>query len=92
MRFQQGGDALYFISIEVNIRIMRTFVAVRQILPRTPVEGEVNLQHTFEEVLADANDRDEMMERRIDVLKAPLTCFKRKCSLTSQSEKPKTSI
>lgn len=61
-------------AIEVNIRIMRTFVAVRQYLvaPKCnncQLEGEVKrLAAYIEEVLADANDRDEMMERRIDVL------------------------
>lgn len=61
-------------AIEVNIRIMRTFVAVRQYLA-TPkcnncqLEGEVKrLASYIEEVLADANDRDEMMERKIDML------------------------
>lgn len=61
-------------AIEVNIRIMRTFVAVRQylVVPKCnncQLEGEVKrLAAYIEEVLADANDRDEMMERRIDVL------------------------
>lgn len=61
-------------AIEVNIRIMRTFVAVRQYLvaPKCnncQLEGEVKrLAAYIEKVLADANDRDEMMERRIDVL------------------------
>ena len=61
-------------AIEVNIRIMRTFVAVRQYLvaPKCnncQLEGEVKrLAAYIEEILADANDRDEMMERRIDVL------------------------
>lgn len=62
------------IAVEVNIRIMRTFVAVRQYLvaPKCnncQLEGEVKrLAAYIEEVLADANDRDEMMERKIDVL------------------------
>ena len=62
------------IAVEVNIRIMRTFVAVRQYLvaPKCnncQLEGEVKrLAAYIEEVLADANDRDEIMERRIDVL------------------------
>lgn len=62
------------IAVEVNIRIMRTFVAVRQYLAapkcnNCQLEGEVKrLAAYIEEVLADANDRDEMMERKIDVL------------------------
>jgi hypothetical protein len=61
-------------AVQVNIRIMRTFVAVRQYLSAPKcnscqLEGEVKrLAAYIEEVLADANDRDEMMERRIDVL------------------------
>lgn len=61
-------------AIEVNIRIMRTFVAVRQYLAapkcnNCQLEGEVKrLAAYIEEVLADANDRDEMMERKIDML------------------------
>jgi len=59
-------------AIEVNIRIMRTFVAVRQYLSSSKcgncqLEGEVKrLAAYIEEVLADANDRDEMMEKKID--------------------------
>lgn len=62
------------IAIEVNIRIMRTFVAVRQYLAapkcsNCQLEGEVKrLAAYIEEVLADANDRDEMMERKVDIL------------------------
>ena len=60
------------IAVEVNIRIMRTFVAVRQYLlapqcNNCQLEGEVKrLAAYIEEVLADANDRDEMMEKKID--------------------------
>ena len=60
------------IAVEVNIRIMRTFVAVRQYLVSSKcgncqLEGEVKrLAAYIEEVLADANDRDEMMEKKID--------------------------
>ena len=60
------------IAVEVNIRIMRTFVAVRQYLSSSKcgncqLEGEVKrLAAYIEEVLADANDRDEMMEKKID--------------------------
>ena len=59
-------------AIEVNIRIMRTFVAVRQYLVSSKcgncqLEGEVKrLAAYIEEVLADANDRDEMVEKKID--------------------------
>lgn len=61
-------------AVQVNIRIMRTFVAVRQYLAapkcnNCQLEGEVKrLAAYIEEVLADANDRDEMMERKIDRL------------------------
>ena len=60
------------IAVEVNIRIMRTFVAVRQYLVSSKcgncqLESEVKrLAAYIEEVLADANDRDEMMEKKID--------------------------
>lgn len=60
------------IAVEVNIRIMRTFVAVRQYLASPPcgncqLEAEIKcLAAYIEEVLADANDRDEMMEKKID--------------------------
>lgn len=60
------------IAVEVNIRIMRTFVAVRQYLVSSKcgncqLEAEVKrLAAYIEEVLADANDRDEMMEKKID--------------------------
>ena len=60
------------IAVEVNIRIMRTFVAVRQYLlapqcNNCQLEGEVKrLAAYIEEVLADANERDEMMEKKID--------------------------
>ncbi len=53
---------------------MCTFVAVRQYLAapkcnNCQMEGEVKrLAAYIEEVLADANDRDEMMERKIDML------------------------
>ena len=59
-------------AIEVNIRIMRTFVKVRQYLVLSKccncqLEAEVKrLSAYIEEVLADANDRDEMMEKKID--------------------------
>lgn len=60
------------IAVEVNIRIMRTFVAVRQYIlapqcNNCQLEGEIKrLAAYIEEVLADANDRDEMMEKKID--------------------------
>ena len=60
------------IAVEVNIRIMRTFVAVRQYLVSSKcgncqLEAEVKrLAAYIEEVLADANERDEMMEKKID--------------------------
>lgn len=60
------------IAVEVNIRIMRTFVAVRQHLVSSKcgncqLEADVKrLAAYIEEVLADANDRDEMMEKKID--------------------------
>lgn len=60
------------IAVEVNIRIMRTFVAVRQYLAAPPcgncqLEADIKrLAAYIEEVLADANDRDEMMEKKID--------------------------
>ena len=59
-------------AIEVNIRIMRTFVAVRQYLVSSKcgncqLEADVKrLAAYIEEVLADANDRDDMMEKKID--------------------------
>lgn len=59
-------------AIEVNIRIMRTFAAVRQYLVSSKcgncqLEADVKrLAAYIEEVLADANDRDEMMEKKID--------------------------
>lgn len=62
------------IAIEVNIRIMRAFVAIRRYLAspncgNCQLESEVKrLSAYIEEVLADANDRDEMMEQKIDRL------------------------
>lgn len=82
-------------AIEVNIRIMRTFVAVRQYLV-TPkcgncqLEGEVKrLAAYIEEVLADANDRDEMMERRIDVLENAIDMLQAEVFADKSEEKPK---
>lgn len=61
------------IAIEVNIRIMRTFVAVRQYLAspkcnNCQLEGEVKrLAAYIEEVLADQNDQNEHVNRKIEV-------------------------
>ena len=61
------------IAIEVNIRIMRTFVAVRQYLASSKcnncqLEGEVKrLAAYIEEVLADQNDQNEHVNRKIEV-------------------------
>ena len=82
-------------AIEVNIRIMRTFVAVRQYLvaPKCgncQLEGEVRrLAAYIEEVLADANDRDEMMERRIDVLENAIDMLQAEVFADKSEEKPK---
>lgn len=64
------------IAIEVNIRIMRTFVAVRQYLT-TPqcgncqLEGEVKrLAAYIEEVLADQNEINEDTRNAIALLEA----------------------
>lgn len=60
-------------AIEVNIRIMRTFVAVRQYLAapkcnNCQLEGEVmRLAAYIEEVLADQNDQNEYVNRKIEV-------------------------
>lgn len=59
-------------AVEVNIRIMRTFVTIRQYLVSSKcgncqLEADVKrLAAYIEEVLADANDCDEMMEKKID--------------------------
>lgn len=82
-------------AIEVNIRIMRTFVAVRQYLvaPKCgncQLEGEVRrLAAYIEGVLADANDRDEMMERRIDVLENAIDMLQAEVFADKSEEKPK---
>ena len=82
-------------AIEVNIRIMRTFVAVRQYLvaPKCnncQLEGEVKrLAAYIEEVLADANDRDEMMERRIDVLENAIDMLQAEVFAVKAEEKSK---
>lgn len=82
-------------AIEVNIRIMRTFVAVRQYLvapkcSNCQLEGEVKrLAAYIEEVLADANDRDEMMERRIDVLENAIDMLQAEVFADKSEEKPK---
>lgn len=82
-------------AIEVNIRIMRTFVAVRQYLA-TPkcnncqLEGEVKrLAAYIEEVLADANDRDEMMERKIDILENAIGMLQAEVFTEKAEEKSK---
>lgn len=83
------------IAIEVNIRIMRTFVAVRQYLvaPKCgncQLESEVKrLAAYIEEVLADANDRDEMMERKIDVLENAIAMLQTEVFSDKTEEKAK---
>lgn len=60
-------------AIEVNIRIMRTFVAVRQYLVSSKcgncqLEADVKrLAAYIEEVLADQNDQNEHVNRKIEV-------------------------
>ena len=64
------------IAIEINRRIMRTFVAVRQYLAAPPcgscqLEGEVKkLAAYIEEVLADQNEINEDTRNAIAVLQA----------------------
>jgi len=64
-------------AIEVNIRIMRTFVAVRKYLVATqcipcPVEAEVKrLAAYIEEILADQNEINEETCNAIMVFKPP---------------------
>lgn len=63
-------------AIEVNIRIMRTFVAVRQYLAQSKcgncqLEGEVKrLAAYIEEILADQNEINEDTRNAIAVLQA----------------------
>ena len=82
-------------AVQVNIRIMRTFVAVRQYLSNTScnnsrLEGEVKkLAVYIEEVLADANDRDEMMERRIDMLENAIAMLQTEIFSEKSEEKEK---
>jgi hypothetical protein len=82
-------------AIEVNIRIMRTFVAVRQYLAapkcnNCQLEGEVKrLAAYIDEVLADANDRDEMMERKIDMLENAIGMLQAEVFTEKAEEKSK---
>lgn len=82
-------------AVEVNIRIMRTFVAVRRYIATSKcgncqLEGEVKrLAAYIEEVLADANDRDEMMERKIDVLENALAMLQAEVFSDKSEEKAK---
>lgn len=82
-------------AVQVNIRIMRTFVAVRQYLTAPKcnscqLEGEVKrLAAYIEEVLADANDRDEMMERKIDVLENAIDMLQAEVFAEKAEEKSK---
>lgn len=65
-------------AIEVNIRIMRTFVAVRQYLAIQKQEnGELEarikqLEETFEESLRDRNEIDEDTRFRLDQIEEAL--------------------
>ena len=64
------------IAVEVNIRIMRTFVSVRQYLAapkcnNCQLEGEVKrLAAYIEEILADQNEINEDTRNAIAVLQA----------------------
>lgn len=66
-------------AIQINIGIMRAFVAVRQLLASTPVnevkhlQDEVNkLKEYIEEVFADYNDMHEDTRMQLDLINETL--------------------
>lgn len=83
-------------AIEVNIRIMRTFVAVRQYITmpkcnNCQLDNEIKrLAAYIEEVLADANDRDEMTDQRVDVLENAIAMLQAEVYANKSESEEKT--
>jgi hypothetical protein len=66
-------------AIEINVNIMRAFVAVRQLLTNPPVNGIKQLQNEvkelkeyIEEVFADYNDINEDTRMQLDLINETL--------------------
>ena len=82
-------------AIEVNIRIMRTFVAVRQYLSNAScnncrLEGEVKkLAAYIEEVLADQNDQNEHVNRKLELFENAIAMLQTEVFSGQSEEKPK---
>ena len=82
-------------AIEVNIRIMRTFVVVRQYLSNAScnncrLEGEVKkLAAYIEEVLADQNDQNEHVNRKLELFENAITMLQTEVFSGQSEEKPK---
>ena len=83
------------VAIEMNINIMRAFVAVRQLLTSPPVndikelQSEVKqLKEYIEEVLTDYNDMHEDTRTQIDLINETLAELQTKNKQTDKPRKP----
>ncbi|MDR0989191.1 MAG: ORF6N domain-containing protein, partial [Prevotellaceae bacterium] len=56
------------IAIQVNMGIMRAFVAVRQIITLPPVDKYTELKQYMEEMFADQNDINEDTRMQLELI------------------------
>ena len=83
------------VAIEVNISIMRAFVAIRQFILNPPInqvdklQSEVkNLKEYIEEVFADYNDMHEDTRMQIDLINEVLAELQTKHKYINRPRKP----
>lgn len=60
------------IAIQVNINIMRAFVAIRQMVTLPPVDKYAELKQYIEEVFADQNDINEDTRMQLELINQTL--------------------
>ena len=59
-------------GVEVNINIMRAFVAVRQMIALPPTDKLAELKNYVEEILSDQNDINEETAMQLELINQSL--------------------
>lgn len=99
--FTEGGLAMLSgvlnsdIAIQVNINIMRAFVAVRQLITNPPVNEVQELQHEvkelkayMEEVFADYNDINDDTRIQLELINQTLAELQAKRAIDERPRNP----
>ena len=80
------------IAIEINIQIIRAFIAIRQMVTLTPIDRVENqmqeLKAYIEEVFADYNDINEEMRMQLELINQTLAELQTQKELSDKPRNP----